>query len=301
MVTHSGNQWRGTGVALITPFTTAGTVDEPALLRLVDHCLNHGVDFLVVLGTTAENPVLSANERSSILQCVARHVNGRAPLVAGFGGNNTAEIIRQLHEWDPDGYQAILSVSPYYNRPGQEGMYQHFLAVAEASPLPVILYNVPGRTASNISAKTTLRLARATERIVGIKEASGNLVQIMELVRDRPPGFVVLSGDDVLTLPMISFGCDGVISVVAQAVPRPFSNMVRQALRGNFAEAAILHLRLLEVMELLFAEGNPAGIKAALNVLGLSENRLRLPLTPVSETLYSQIRQALKQLRDIME
>ncbi|MDW8392611.1 MAG: 4-hydroxy-tetrahydrodipicolinate synthase [Chitinophagales bacterium] len=286
----------GTGVALITPFTDSGAVDETALLRLCDHCLNHGADFLVVLGTTAETPTLSPEEKSFLLRRVAEHVGTRAPLVAGIGGNHTEQVIRQLQQTDLSGYQAVLSVSPYYNKPSQEGLFRHFIAVAEASPLPVILYNVPGRTSSNLTAATTLRLARATSRIIGIKEASGNLVQIMQIVQQRPQGFLVLSGDDVLTLPMISFGAEGVISVAAQAVPHLFSQMVSEALQGRFREAAALHLRLLDFMELLFAEGNPAGIKAALHALGLCSNVLRLPLTPVSPALYEQLATAVRSL-----
>ncbi|MCS6990822.1 MAG: 4-hydroxy-tetrahydrodipicolinate synthase [Chitinophagales bacterium] len=288
---------RGTGVALITPFTTEGTLDETALLRLVDHCLAQGVNYFVALGTTAETPTLTAEEKNRILRLLSAHVGSRVPLVAGVGGNNTAEVVEQLKQLDLSGYQAVLSVCPYYNKPTQEGLYQHFLAVAEASPLPVILYNVPGRTASNLSAATTVKLARTHPRIIGIKEASGNLTQIMEIVRDRPEGFLVLSGDDVLTLPLISFGCDGVISVAAQAVPATFCRMVRSALGGDFEMATRLHLKLLTLMDLLFSEGNPAGIKAALHILAIAENVLRLPLVPVSSSLYEKLAEALKSLQ----
>ena len=280
----------GTGVALITPFKQEGLVDYGALEKLLHFNMENGVNYFVVLGTTGESATLSNDEKREIWKFVADTVDEDIHLVAGIGGNNTAEVMDQLSDFNTDHYDAILSVSPYYNKPSQEGIYQHYMRLAEVSPLPIIIYNVPGRTSSNITAETTLRLARASQRFIGIKEASGNFSQIMRIVKERPKNFLVISGDDLITLPLISFGCDGVISVVAQAFPKDFSSMVDEALKGNFDAAQKLHYKLLDFMELFFAEGSPAGVKAALNILGICENVLRLPLVPVSDGLYKKIK-----------
>jgi 4-hydroxy-tetrahydrodipicolinate synthase len=273
----------GTGVALVTPFLGNGGVDYDALSKLVDHVIANGVDYLVALGTTAETPTLSEAEKKQVLAHIVKQNAGRLPVVCGMGGNNTAELVRQLGEYDLTGVSAILSVSPYYNKPTQEGIYQHFKAVAQASRLPIILYNVPGRTAGNILPATAVRLAREFNNIVAIKEASGNMVQFMEYVQAAPPGFALLSGDDNLVLPQIAVGFHGVISVAANCYTRDFTNMVNAALEGNFEKARSLHYKLLNGMDLLFAEGNPAGVKKALQALGICQSELRLPLVGVSE------------------
>lgn len=275
--------FRGTGVALVTPFLGNGGVDYDALSKLVDHVIANGVDYLVALGTTAETPTLSEAEKKQVLAHIVKQNAGRLPVVCGMGGNNTAELVRLLGEYDLTGVSAILSVSPYYNKPTQEGIYQHFKAVAQASRLPIILYNVPGRTAGNILPATAVRLAREFNNIVAIKEASGNMVQFMEYVQAAPPGFALLSGDDNLVLPQIAVGFHGVISVAANCYTRDFTNMVNAALEGNFEKARSLHYKLLNGMDLLFAEGNPAGVKKALQALGICQNELRLPLVGVSE------------------
>lgn len=283
----------GTGVALITPFKSDYSIDFTSLGRIIDFNLNNGVDYLVVLGTTGESVTLSYDEKKSIYDFVVKHVNDRVPLVAGIGGNHTLEVVEQIKNFNKDGYSAILSVSPYYNKPSQEGIYQHYMKIAEHSDLPIILYNVPGRTSSNISMETCLRLAQASTKFIAVKEASGNLSQIMHIIKDKPAHFSVISGDDNLTLPMISIGAIGVISVVAQALPRSYSSMVNEALRGNIERAKVIHYEMLNAMELFFAEGNPAGIKAALHSLGLCENILRLPLVPVTTALYDKIKKAV--------
>jgi 4-hydroxy-tetrahydrodipicolinate synthase len=288
--------FRGTGVALITPFTQNGAVDYGALEKLIHFNIENGVNYFVSLGTTGETATLTKQEKKEVWSFTAKTVNKKVPLVAGIGGNNTAEIVEALRDFNAELYDAILSVSPYYNKPPQEGIYQHFMKLAEASPLPMILYNVPGRTSSNITAETTLRLARASEKFIGIKEASGNMAQCMHIVKEKPEGFLVISGDDIITLPMIGFGMDGVISVVAQAFPKYFSQMVADALNGQFPEAQKNHFRLLDFMEQFFAEGSPGGVKAALNILTICENVLRLPLVPVSDSLYKKIREGMDAL-----
>ncbi len=287
------NELKGSGVALVTPFSEKGEVDYPALSRLVKHCTEGGINYLVVMGTTAENPVLTTAEKAKVLAHVKEVNAGKLPIVYGIGGNNTAGLIREFSETELDGVSAILSASPYYNKPTQEGIYQHYKALAEASPLPLILYNVPGRTASNLSAATTLRLARDFDRIVGIKEASGDLEQVMTILDRRPEGFLVISGDDNLTLPMIACGGDGVISVSGQAFPRVFTQMVNSALAGDVATARKAHYRLFEVTKMLFAEGNPGGVKVALAAQHICGEGLRLPLWKVSEALREQIRQEI--------
>ena len=281
--------FQGTGVALITPFAADGSVDFSALARLIDHCADNGIDFLVSLGTTGETAVLSPQEQAEVLAFTVATNNNRLPIVMGLGGNNTAALVSQLKTQDFTGISAILSVSPYYNKPTQEGIFQHYMALADASPLPIILYNVPSRTGSNISAKTTLRLAKASPKFVAIKEASGDLRQAMEIIQHAPAGFALLSGDDNITLPLISCGAVGVISVIAQGCPCLFSDMVNAANAGDFATARTLHYQLVELTDLIFAQGNPAGIKAVLEILGVISGHLRLPLLPVDADLRAKI------------
>lgn len=280
---------QGTGVALVTPFDRNKAIDFPALGRLIDHVIASGADYLVALGTTAETPTLSCAEKEELTAFIRRQNAGRLPLVLGIGGNDTKEVVRQLSTIDLSDITAILSVTPYYNRPTQEGLYQHYKAIAEASPKPIILYNVPGRTGVNLSAGTTLRLARDSKNICAVKEASGILSQMAYILRDRPDGFMVISGDDNMALPLIALGGDGLISVAANAFPEPVCRMVRQCLNGNFTEAAGIQLDLLECIESLFCEGNPAGIKSVLAIKGLIQNELRLPLVPCSDTHYAKI------------
>lgn len=280
----------GVGVALVTPFNQSSEVDYAALTRLVASVTQGGVDFLVVMGTTAENVTLSKDEKQSILRHVVNCNGGKLPIVYGIGGNNTAEIINTLKSSDLSGVSGILSVVPYYNKPNQEGIYAHFAAVLEASPLPVILYNVPGRTGVNMTATTTLRLAKAyPSKAVAVKEASGNLGQLAYILKGRPEGFAVLSGDDNLTLATVAMGGQGVISVSANSFSKSFCSMVHTALSGDFSTASAENLKLHAATDMLFEEGNPAGVKAALAHKGILENVLRLPLTPVSEQLNKRI------------
>ncbi len=285
---------KGVGVALVTPFTENGAVDYSALTHLVEHVIAGGVDYLVVLGTTAETPTLSLEERKAVIRCVKEVNGGRLPIVLGAGGNCTADVVSYLRTGDFDGIDAVLSVTPYYNKPSQEGIYQHYKAIAEAAPCSVVLYNVPGRTGVNMQPSTVLRLARDFSNIIAVKEASGSLSQAAYVLKDCPAGFSVISGDDNLTLPMVALGGAGVISVAANVFPEKFCKMVHLALEGRFAEAAPLHLSMMETVDALFAEGNPSGVKAALSCCGLMGNRLRLPLVPVSETLCSKIGSLLK-------
>ena len=283
-------QLRGTGVALVTPFSEDLTIDYTSLSSLIEFVIKGGVDYLVALGTTGEPPVLSAAEKSAVLAFVLERTAGRVPVVAGVGGNDTASVIRDLESLPLEGAAAVLSNSPYYNKPSQEGIFQHYKAIAAASPKPVILYNVPGRTGSNISARTTIRLAHEVAGIAGMKEASGNMVQCMEILRDKPTDFLVVSGDDHLALPLVACGMDGVISVAANAWPDRFSRMIRLGLAGDFAAARPLLLQLVEGIDLLFAENNPAGVKAFLAEYKVIKNVLRLPLVPLSEPLIKQVR-----------
>lgn len=279
----------GTGVALVTPFHNYGTVDFTALGKLTKHVVKGGVDFLVAMGTTSEAPVLSLDEKNAVLNHIIETAGGKVPVVLGLGGNNTQLIVDSLKSLDADGISAILSVAPYYNKPNQKGLYYHFKSIAAASPVPVILYNVPGRTSSNISVETTLRLAGEFKNIVGIKEASGDLGQVMEIIRDKPEGFSVFSGDDALTYPMMALGANGVISVIANVVPGKFSKMVRYSLEGKYEEARKIHYDLLELMEALFEDGNPGGVKAALDARDIISNNLRLPLVKVNKATYNKI------------
>ncbi len=283
------NSLRGVGVALVTPFDVAGKVDFPALERVIEYDIAGGVDYLVVLGTTGESATMTAEEKNEVLQFVIQKNKGRKPIVYGVGGNNTAEVIRQISSLNVEGINAILSVSPYYNKPSQEGIYAHYKAIAEASAWPVILYNVPGRTGSNISAATTLRLAHDFPNIIGIKEASGNLSQAAYILRDKPKDFLVISGDDNLATSLIGLGGDGVISVAAGVFPKLFCEMIHAALDNKPQVARVHYMKLVEATDALFEEGNPAGVKAALHCKGLIENVLRLPLVPVSEKVYAKI------------
>lgn len=283
------DKFKGTGIALVTPFDDENRVDTNAIERLVNHCIEGGVDYLVVMGTTGEYPVLSEEEKLEALNAIKEVNNGRLPLVYGMGANNTQALADKIKETNFDGIDAILSVSPYYNKPSQEGIYQHFKVISEASPLPVILYNVPGRTSSNMTAETTLRLASDFDNIIGVKEASGDMDQVMAIIKDRPEGFLVISGEDNLTLPMIACGGDGVISVSGQGFPVVFSEMVKQSLAGNFEKARNLHYKLFDVTNMLFAEGNPCGIKAALEIQGICNSKVRQPLWPISGKLRQNI------------
>jgi len=290
------NPFQGTGLALVTPFAADGSLDRAALVRLVNHSIDGGVDFLVVLGTTGETATLATDEKKQVLETVAETTNGRIPLVVGVGGNNTAAVCAQLEAGLPSGYTGVLSVSPYYNKPPQAGIYQHYKAVCGSTDAPVILYNVPGRTGSNVLANTVLRVAQDCPNAVAMKEASGNLEQAMAIIQSAPAGFDVLSGDDNLTLPLLACGAKGVISVSGQAYPRLFSGMVRDALAGRLEDAQRAHYDLFTFTQLLFTEGNPGGIKAALAHLGLCDNVLRLPLVPVSDELNGKLRTLVAQL-----
>jgi 4-hydroxy-tetrahydrodipicolinate synthase len=273
----------GLGVAMVTPFTAQGKLDFAGLKRLTEHLVSNGADYLVVQGTTGESVTLTTEEKRTVLDYILEVNNKRKPVVLGVGGNNTLAVAEHLRNLDIQGLSGILSVSPYYNKPTQAGIYAHYRALSEASPLPIILYNVPGRTGSNMAPETTLRLAHDFKNIVAIKEASGNLSQMEEIMQHRPAGFSVISGDDNLTLPAIALGADGVISVVGNAFPAAYSKMVHQALFGSVVDARLIHYRLRKLVDLLFVEGNPGGIKEVLHHLGICENHMRLPLMPVSE------------------
>jgi 4-hydroxy-tetrahydrodipicolinate synthase len=274
---------RGTGVALVTPFKN-GQVDWEALERVIEYVIEGGVEFLVSLGTTGESSTTTDEEHRRILDFSIQINRGRLPFVAGiFGGNNTAAVVEKLKTFNFDGIDAILSSNPAYNKPGQEGIYQHYMALAEASPRPVIIYNVPSRTSSNMTAETTLRLAHASDKFVAVKEASDDIYQIMKIIKGRPEGFLVLSGDDFMTLPVIAAGGDGVVSVIANCSPRPFTDMVRAALRDDMPTARTLNLDLLDLYKQLFVEGNPVGVKAALEIRGLCSREVRLPLVPMTD------------------
>ena len=290
------NKLTGMGVALITPFKNDESIDFEALARLIEHQVKNGTDYLVVCGTTAETPTLTDREKEAVTRFVVEQVAGRLPIVLGMGGNNTKSIVETLHTYDFKGIDAILTVTPYYNKPSQEGIYQHYAAVSKASPLPIILYNVPGRTGVNMLAETTLRLAREFKNIVAIKEASGNFTQIDDIIYGKPKEFMVISGDDGITFPLITLGAVGVISVIGNAFPAEFSRMVRLALQGDYNNARQIHYHFNELNQLLFVEGNPAGVKSMLAVMGMIENVLRLPLVPNTIKTYEKIQVVLKEL-----
>lgn len=284
----------GTGVALVTPFSSDLEVNFNALGRIIDHVIEGGVEYVVTLGTTGETPTLSKEEKIAIIQYTYEKVNNRVPVVVGVGGNDTASLVKDLETFPLDKATAILSASPYYNKPSQEGIYLHYKMLAAAAPKPILLYNVPGRTGRNMTAETTLRLAREVANIAGIKEASGDMGQCMQILRDRPENFLVVSGDDALVLPQIACGMDGVISVAANALPKPFTSMVRESLQQRFTTAKALNDQLIQAYDLMFAENNPAGVKAFMAELGLLENYLRMPMLPLSEGLHNQVKTYLK-------
>jgi len=288
--------FNGTGVAVITPFQTSGEVDFVGLEAVINHIIGGGVEYVVSLGTTGESATLNKEEKKQVWKRTVEFNKGRVPLVAGIGGNNTYEVLKSIEEFDTTGYSAILSVSPYYSKPTQEGIYQHYKAIAEKSPLPVILYNVPGRTGSTISAETTLRLAHDFKNIIATKEASGSFDIFNQIMRDKPKDFKLISGDDPVTLPMMAMGCSGVISVIGNAVPKLMSDMVRLCLKGEFTAAQPLHYSAIEFTRLMFAEGNPAGAKEALRQLGVCGNTLRLPLVGVSKDTADKIAAELKKI-----
>lgn len=290
------DRFYGTGVAIVTPFQADGQVDYTGLEALVNYLIDGGVEYLVSLGTTGENATLTAAEKQKVFEKTAEYAAGRVNLVAGIAGNNTLEVAEQIKNFKEKGYDAILSASPAYNKPSQEGIYQHYKALAEVSPLPIILYNVPSRTGSNISAETTVRLANDFKNIIGIKEASGNFDQLNQLFRDKPEGFLVISGDDPITLPMIALGGSGVISVVANALPKQFSDMVRLCLKGDFAAAQKEHSKFIDFTRLMFIEGSPAGIKTALKNAGVCGDTLRLPLVQVSPATAGKIAAEMAEL-----
>ncbi len=288
----------GTGVALITPFKKDLSIDVEALKNIVRFQIDNGIDYLVVLGTTAESATLTKEEKQLIIKSIVEVNNGRLPLVLGIGGNNTALVIEELNSTDLSDFEAILSVSPYYNKPTQEGIYQHFKAIAENSSLSIILYNVPGRTASNILPETVVRLAKDCGNIIGIKEAAGDMVQAMKLISLVPKDFLVISGDDMIALPIVLAGGAGVISVIGEGFPKEFSKLIRLGLEGNVSEAYKIHYILEPAIELIFAEGNPAGIKTVFEKLGLAKNYVRLPLVSASENLSGRIQDFLQELND---
>jgi len=292
----TNNIFKGLGIALITPFTSAGEVDYAALDRLLDHQLEGGADFFCILATTGETPTLTREERDTIKRRVIAKVNGRVPILMGCGGFNTKAVVEELQTEDWHGIDGILSVCPYYNKPSQEGLYQHFKAIAGATKLPVVLYNVPGRTGVNLKAETTVRLARDCDNIVAIKEAAGSLEQVDEIIKNAPKGFDVISGDDALTYPMVACGAVGVISVIGNALPKEFSRMLRLELGGEFDAARKIHHKFTDLFALLFVDGNPAGVKAMLSEMGLIENVLRLPLVPTRLTTRQRISEILKEL-----
>ncbi len=289
------SKFKGTGVAIVTPFNKDNSIDYKSLNKLVDFIIKGGVEYVVVLGTTGESVTLSKEEKQSVVTHVIENVNKRVPIVLGLGGNNTQEILSAFKKSsDFNNIDAILSVSPYYNKPNQRGIYQHYKAIAEASPLPIILYNVPGRTASNVTADTTIKLATDFKNIIAVKEASGNLEQCMKIIKHRPKDFLVISGDDMLTLPMIAAGADGVISVVANAFPKDYSEMTRQILAGNVKEAQKLHYKLTDIIEQLFADGNPAGVKAVLDMMKICSPAVRLPLVNVNKATQNALKEMVE-------
>ena len=291
------NIFKGLGIALVTPFQEDGSVDYKALIRLVEYQLNNGADFFCILATTGETPTLTAEEKKKVKELVVDLVGGRVPILMGCGGYNTAAVVEELKTGDFKGIDGVLSVCPYYNKPSQEGLYQHFKAIAAATKLPVVLYNVPGRTGVNLKAETTVRLARDCENIVAIKEASGNLEQVDEIIKNKPKSFDVISGDDALTFPMISCGAVGVISVIGNALPKEFSKMIRLQLKGEYDGARKIHHRFTDLFSLLFVDGNPAGVKAMLHEMGYIQNVLRLPLVPTRISTLQRMSEIMKELK----
>ena len=287
---------KGMGVALITPFKEDESVDYETKKKKNNYKVENGTDYLVVLGTTAETPTLTEEEKRNIIDLVVSHVRGRIPIVLGVGGNCTRNVVDQLKHGNFQGIDAILSVVPYYNKPSQEGIYQHYKAIAQATKLPIVLYNVPGRTGVNMTAETTLRIAREFKNVIAVKEASGNITQMDDIIKNKPDRFNVISGDDGITFPLLTLGAVGVISVIGNAFPREFSRMVRLALAGDYENSRLIHHRFTELFSLLFVDGNPAGVKSMLNMMGFIENKLRLPLVPTRIVTYEKIRDVLRQL-----
>ena len=291
------NIFKGLGIALVTPFKEDGSVDYKSLIRLVEYQLDNGADFFCILATTGETPTLTTEEKQKIKETIVSLVGGRVPILMGCGGNNTTSIIEELQTRDFQGIDGILSVCPYYNKPSQEGLYQHFKAIANATKLPVVLYNVPGRTGVNMTAATTVRLAHDCDNIVAIKEASGNLEQVDEIIKNKPRHFDVISGDDALTFPMVSCGAVGVISVIGNALPKEFSKMIRLQMKGEYDPARTIHHRFIDLFSLLFVDGNPAGVKAMLHEMGYIENVLRLPLVPTRISTRQRLAEIMKELK----
>jgi len=290
-------KFKGTGVALITPFKNDLSIDFTTLGKVINHVINGSINYIVLMGTTGESSTLSKDEKKALISFAIETIDKRIPLVVGIGGNNTQDVITQIKNTDLRNVDGILSVAPYYNKPTQRGLYEHFKAIATCSPVPVIMYNIPGRTGCNISADTCLQLARDFENIIGVKEASGNMSQIMKILKDKPDNFLVISGDDLLTLPIIAEGGAGVISVIANAYPAEWSEMVNYCLKQNFKAAREIFYRFMIIIELLFADGNPAGIKSVMSIMNLCQNTLRLPLVPVGKETYTMIRKAMENIK----
>ncbi|MCB9173830.1 MAG: 4-hydroxy-tetrahydrodipicolinate synthase [Flavobacteriales bacterium] len=290
------SKFKGTGVAIVTPFKENRSVDFEGLERLVEHLISGGIDYLVVNGTTGESVTLSRQEKLDVLAFVIKVNNGRVPLVFGIGGNNTQDILDCFHTYDFTGVDAILSVSPFYNKPSQEGIYQHYKSIAEICPLPLILYNVPARTGSHMEAETVLRLANDCKNVIGVKEASGVIFNSMKIIKNKPEGFLVISGDDILNLPIIASGGDGIISVIANAFPKDYSNMVKAALTGDFKTAQQLHYKYFDMVHYMFVDGNPPGIKATLKILGICGDTLRLPLVNVTNSTFQALENLIKKI-----
>ena len=290
-------RFKGTGVAIITPFRNDTSVDFTSFTKVVNHVISGGVDYIVAMGTTGEASTLNRDEKKAIICFIQEVIDGRVPLVVGIGGNNTHELVNQIKGFDLSGVDGILSVAPYYNKPTQRGLFQHFKTISSCSPVPVIIYNVPGRTGCNISAETTLQLALECDNIIAIKEASGNMEQIMRILKDKPENFNLISGDDMNALPVIAAGGAGVISVIANAYPQQWSEMINHSLKSNFKAAREIQYKFLEMIELLFIDGSPAGVKAIMSIMNLCQNTLRLPLVPVSRTIYSRIQKAVEEVK----
>ncbi len=290
MTAHS---FRGTGVAMITPFNAKKEIDYPALEKVINHLINGHVNYLVSLGTTGETATLSKEEKKQVIDFTVKTIAGRVPMVLGIGGNHTAEIISTIEHTNFEGIAAILSVSPYYNKPNQEGIFQHYKAIGEASPLPIILYNVPARTGANMTAETTLRIAHHSDKFIGMKEASCDIIQCMKIIKDKPKDFLVISGDDSYTLPLLGMGMDGVISVAAHVFPDKFSAMVNAGLKNDFDTARKLHYEMLNLMTGIFEDGSPGGIKAMLHAMGICDNEVRLPLAKVNDALYEKLKKMI--------
>jgi 4-hydroxy-tetrahydrodipicolinate synthase len=290
-------KFKGTGVAIVTPFKSDSSIDFAALGRIVNHVITGGVNYIVVMGTTGESATLTKDEKKAVISYVVEVTDSRVPLIIGIGGNSTQEVINCVRHTNFCGVDGILSVAPYYNKPNQRGLFQHFKAIATSSPVPVIMYNVPGRTCSNITAETCIELANECENIVAIKEASGDMAQIMRIIKGKPDNFMVISGDDMMTIPIIASGGSGIISVLANAFPAATNELVSHALKSNFKSAREIHLRYLEMIELLFIDGNPSGVKAMLSIMNLCQNIVRLPLVPVNRPIYTRIQKAIEEVK----